>query len=167
MDILLTVPWYDLLFIALGALMILLGLIGCVVPVIPGPALSYVGLLMLQLRNEPTFSLNLMLILAFLTVLVTLLDYLLPIWSAKFAGASKLGQWGSVVGLIIGLFLPQPFGIILGPLLGALIGEILYGKKGKIALKASFGVFIGFLLGTFAKVVLSGYMTYLFFVNIF
>lgn len=167
MDILLNIPWSDLLFITIGGLLILLGLIGCVVPVIPGPALSYVGLLMLQLKQEPAFSLNLMLILVVLTLMVTLLDYLLPIWSAKFAGASKLGQWGSVLGLIVGLFLPQPFGIILGPLFGALLGELMSGKKGKLAAKASFGVFVGFLLGTFTKVVLSGYMTYLFFANIF
>jgi len=167
MELLFNIPWSDLLFIVLGGLLIILGLIGCVVPVIPGPILSYVGLLMLQLKHEPPFTLNLMLILATFTVFVTMLDFLLPIWSAKYAGASKLGQWGSVLGLIVGLFLPQPFGIILCPLFGALLGEFLNGKRGKVAAKASFGVFIGFLFGTFIKVVLSGYMTYLFFTNIF
>lgn len=161
------IPWSDILWISIGAVFILLGLIGCIAPVIPGPPLSYFGLLMLQLKEESPFSLNLMLILAAITAIVTIIDYLLPVWGAKKFGAGKWGIWGSVLGLIAGFFILPPLGIIILPFFGALIGELLAGKKGMIALKASLGVFLGFLFGTLAKLIVSGYMFWLFVTNIF
>jgi uncharacterized protein YqgC (DUF456 family) len=161
------IPWFDILWISIGAVFILLGLIGCIAPVIPGPPLSYFGLLMLQLKEESPFSLNLMLILAAITAIVTIIDYLLPVWGAKKFGAGKWGMWGSVIGLIAGFFILPPLGIFILPFFGALIGELFAGKKGMIALKASLGVFLGFLFGTLAKLIVSGYMFWLFVTNIF
>jgi uncharacterized protein len=161
------IPWSDILWISIGAVFMIIGLIGCIAPVIPGPPLSYFGLLMLQLKEESPFSLNLMLILAAITAIVTIIDYLLPVWGAKKFGAGKWGMWGSVFGLIAGFFVFPPLGIFILPFFGALIGELIAGKKGLIALKASFGVFLGFLFGTLAKLIVSGYMFWLFVTNIF
>lgn len=167
MELLFQFNFTEVLIVIFAGILILLGLIGCIAPILPGPILSFFGLLIMQLREEPPFSTNLMIILAAATLIVILLDYILPFISAKFAGASKYGQWGSMIGLVFGLFLPQPIGILIGPLIGALIGEYINGKRGKLALKATFGVFVGFLLGTFVKLVLAGYMTILYFKNIF
>ncbi len=161
------IPWSDLLWISLGALLIIVGLVGCIAPVIPGPPLSYLGLLLLQLKEDPPFSLTFMLILAGVTAFVTIIDYMLPVWGAKKFGAGKWGTWGSVIGLILGFFIFPPLGIFILPFFGALVGELLAGKKGMVALKASFGVFLGFIFGTLAKLIVSGYMFWMFVVNIF
>jgi uncharacterized protein len=163
----LNIPWSDLLWISLGALFIIVGLIGCIAPIIPGPPLSYFGLLLLQLKEDPPFSLTFMLILAGVTAAVTIIDYMLPVWGAKKFGAGKWGTWGSVIGLILGFFIFPPLGIFILPFFGALIGELIAGKKGMVALKASFGVFLGFIFGTLAKLIVSGYMFWMFVVNIF
>jgi len=162
-----SIPWSDLLWITLGALFIIVGLIGCIVPVIPGPPISYFGLLLLQLKADPPFSLKFMLILALITAIITVIDFLLPVWGAKKFGAGKWGVWGSVFGLIAGFFIFPPIGIFIMPFFGALIGELLAGKKGMIALKASVGVFLGFLFGTLAKLIVSGYILWMFVMNIF
>lgn len=161
------IPWTDILWISLGALLIVVGLLGCILPVIPGPPLSFFGLLLLQLKEEPPFTLTFMLILGAITTIVTIIDYLLPVWGAKKFGAGKWGTWGSVIGLIAGFFIFPPLGIFILPFFGALIGELIAGKKGMLALKASFGVFLGFIFGTLAKLIVSGYMFYVFIVNIF
>jgi uncharacterized protein len=161
------IPWSDILWISLGALFIAIGLVGCIAPVIPGPPLSYFGLLLMQLKTNPPFSLEFMLILAGITLAITIIDYMLPVWGAKKFGAGKWGVWGSIFGLILGFFIFPPIGIFVMPFVGALVGELMAGKKGKIALKASFGVFLGFLFGTLAKLIVSGYITWKFIANIF
>jgi uncharacterized protein len=169
MDVLfsLNIPWSDILWISLGAVFIIVGLIGCILPVIPGPPLSFFGLLLLQLKNDPPFTTEFMLIMAAITIAVTIIDYMLPVWGAKKFGAGKWGVWGSVFGLIAGFFVFPPLGIFIMPFFGALIGELLAGKKGMLALKASFGVFLGFIFGTLAKLIISGYIFWMFVINIF
>jgi len=159
--------WTDIIWMSLGALFMIFGLIGCIAPVIPGPPLSFFGLLLLQLKADPPFSLQFMLIMFVIAAAVTIIDYLLPVWGAKKFGAGKWGVWGSVIGLIAGFFVFPPIGIFIMPFFGALIGELLAGKKGMIALKASFGVFLGFIFGTLAKLIVSGYMLWMFIVNVF
>jgi uncharacterized protein YqgC (DUF456 family) len=163
MDIvLLSFEWTDLIWIIIGFLFMIVGIAGCIIPVIPGPPLSFLGLLMLQLKSEPAFTLQLMIILAVVTTVLTIMDYVLPIWGAKSYGASKRGMWGSVVGLFVGLFVFPPFGFIIGTILGAFIGELSAGKNSMLAKKATWGVVIGFLFGSFFKLILSGFMLWLF-----
>jgi len=145
------------LLIVLGLLLSLVGLIGCVLPVIPGPPLSFFALLILSYaKNWEPFSLTFLFIMAVLMVIVSILDYVIPAGGAKKYGASKNGMWGSMIGMVLGLFFFPPWGIFLGGIAGALIGELLAGKEGKKALQASWGIFVGFMVSTGLKLAFSG-----------
>lgn len=152
----------DYFLIGLGILFLILGILGGVLPVLPGPPLSYVALLLLHFTDKYQFSSKFLIIWAVATIVVYLLDYIIPAWGTKKFGGSKRGVWGSMIGLLIGLFLFPPFGIIIGPFAGAVIGEITGGKDNKTALKAGLGSFIGFLAGTMLKLIVSGMMVWYF-----
>lgn len=145
--------------IILGAVLLLVGFVGSILPVIPGPPIAFLGLIALHLTAQYDFTIKLLIIYGILSGLVVLLDTLIPIYGTKRFGASNYGVWGSVIGAILGIFFP-PFGIIVGPFLGAVAGELIHGKKGQEAMKAGLGSFIGFLAGTFIKLLVTGFMTY-------
>jgi len=149
--------------IIIGAILILLGLVGCILPVLPGPPLSFIGLLLLALINHfsPPLTPTLITVMALTTLAVTVAEYILPLVSAKRYGASKWGIWGSMVGMTIGIFF-SPFGVLLGAFIGAVAVEWLIQKDKRQALKAGWGVFIGTLMGTVLKVGVSGMMAYYF-----
>ncbi len=167
----------DWLFIAIGIILVLLGAIGAIVPGLPGPPLSFIALVLLQFTKSPPFSENFLIIMGLIMAAVTLMDYFIPIYGTKKFGGSKQGVRGSTIGLIIGVFvLPflgiviGPFGllgIILGPFAGAYIGELMAGKNSDIALRSAFGSFIGFLAGTFMKLVYSIVAGIYFFIGLF
>jgi uncharacterized protein len=142
----------DYVWIILGGVFLLVGIIGCFLPVLPGPPLAFFGLLIQQLKSSSPFSTKLLVILFLITIGITLLDYIIPIYGTKKFGGSKYGVWGTTLGLLIGLFF-GPMGIISGPFIGALIGELLATSDPAQALKAATGSFIGFLAGTFLKLV--------------
>ena len=153
----------DYFLIITGILFILTGIAGCVLPVLPGPPISYAGLLLLHFTEKYEFTGKFLLIWAVITVVVTLIDYWIPVWGAKKFGASRPGVWGSIIGLVAGLIFFPPFGIIIGPFAGAVIGELLAGKQSGAALKAGFGSFAGFISGVLLKLMASGMMTWYFF----
>jgi len=153
----------DYVLIVLGVVFMVSGIVGCVLPVIPGPPLSYVGILLLHFTSRYQFSTRFLVIWAIVTAVVYALDFLIPAWGTKKFGGSKRGVWGSIIGLLIGLFLFPPFGIIIGPFLGAVVGELTVGKDSGTALKSGFGSFLGFLAGTLLKLITSGMMTWYFF----
>jgi len=146
-----------------GAFLILLGLAGCILPVLPGPPLSFIGLFLLALVKHFSAPLTptVIILMAVITLAVTIGDYVIPLWGARRYGASKWGIWGSVAGMAIGLFF-SPFGMILGALIGAVVTEWLVQKEKGQALRAGWGVFIGSLLGTVLKLGVSGMMAYYF-----
>jgi uncharacterized protein YqgC (DUF456 family) len=149
------------LLIVLGLLLSLVGLIGCVLPVIPGPPLSFLALLILSYaKNWEPFSLTFLVIMAVLTIVVSILDYVIPAGGAKKYGASKTGMWGSIIGMPLGLFVFPPWGILLGGIAGALIGELIAGKEGKKAFQASWGIFVGFMVSTGLKLAFSGVLLF-------
>ena len=161
----------DILLLILGISLILLGIAGSILPVIPGPPLSFLGLLVLRFTDfvEPSglenFD-NKLWIFAFVAILVVLLDYIVPVWGTKKFGGSKAGAWGAAIGVIIGLFF-APLGLILGPFLGAFIGEMITGKDQKDSLRAGFGSLIGFLFGFALKLSVSFLMAFYFFKEVF
>ncbi len=137
-----------------GIFLLLLGLAGCVLPVIPGPAVAYGGLLVLQLLPEPAFSNSFMFQWAAIVFFITALDYAAPVYGAKYFGGGRWGVNGSLIGMILGFLISGPAGIIIGAFLGAFIGEIISGREARGAMRAAFGTFMGFLAGTFVKIVI-------------
>lgn len=152
-----------IVLIIIGFIFVVLGIIGCVIPGLPGPPFSFIALILLSVAKhwEP-FSVTFLIAMAALTVVVTALDYIVPAAGAKKFGASKFGFWGAVIGMIIGIFYAPPLGMIIGAFLGAIVGEILRGKQSYDALKAGFGVFAGFMFGILLKLIASGIMTFYF-----
>lgn len=142
------------------------GIVGSVIPALPGPPLSWIGILMMYFRkgadgNGDPMTSTLMLVLLGVTVLVTVLDYVVPAWFTKFSGGSRHAARGATVGLILGLILPLPFGMIAASLIGAFVAEFFFGGKGVAkSLKASIGAFLGFLFGTGIKLIASAVMMY-------
>jgi uncharacterized protein YqgC (DUF456 family) len=141
----------------LGLIAAIAGLAGSILPVIPGPPLSFLALILVSwARDWEPFGAAFLLIMAFAMVVVSLLDYILPVNAAKRYGASKAGLWGSIAGLIMGLFFFPPWGMILGTIIGAFAWELIAGKNGKLALRAAWGALIGNLLVTGLKLFYSG-----------
>jgi len=151
----------DYLLLIFGIILMLIGIIGCLVPVLPGPPLSFIGLLLLHGSKFGDFPTTTLIVLAVITIVVTILDYIVPIWGTKRFGGSKYGTRGATVGLIIGLFL-GPVGIIIGPLVGAIVGELIFKDDMKYAIRAGFGSLLGFLTGIGLKLAASFIMTYFF-----
>lgn len=150
----------DYFLLVLSILLIITGLLGCVLPVLPGPPFSFLGLLLLHFTKFADFTVTLLIVTAVLAIIVTVLDYVVPIWGTKKFGGSKAGQWGATIGMIIGMLFLGPLGLIFGPLVGAIIGELIKGTESRQALRAGFGAFIGFLLGVGLKLAASLYITY-------
>jgi len=160
----------DVTLAVIGAALILVGFIGSILPIIPGPPISWAGFLLLRWTGYVNQGAegyeNTLWILLFFVVLVTVLDYVVPILGTKKFGGSKRGVWGATIGVVVGLFF-GPLGIIIGPFLGAYIGEITTGKKDREALKAAWGSFVGFLLGVGMKLMTCGVITFFFVRHLF
>lgn len=155
----------EIFWIILGAAFIIAGLIGAFLPVVPGLPFSYIGLLILQLLYTP-FSISFMLVWLVIVILLGfVLDNVIPAWATKKSGGSAYGIAGSVIGLVAGLFFP-PIGFVVGPLLGAFIGEIIAGQKSDRALKSALGAFGGFMAVTGLKVMAAGIIAFYYFTNI-
>lgn len=143
----------------MGVILMLAGIAGSILPVLPGPPLCYLALLLQQFRATKPFSVTFMIIWGVIIAVVILLDYLVPIYGTKKFGGSKYGIWGCTLGFLAAFWL-GPWGIIFGPFIGALIGEYIANKDSKQATRAAIGSFAGFLFGTLIKVVTSLVMGY-------
>lgn len=143
----------DILLTIIGLFFMLVGILGSFLPVLPGPPLSWIGLLLLYLTNAvPDNWLFLGITLA-IALFVFTLDYMIPAIGTKKFGGSKYGVIGTTLGLLVAIIFPVlgVFGIIIWPFVGAFIGELLNKTDSKTAVKAAFGSFLGFLTGTFIK----------------
>lgn len=138
--------------LTIGIILMIVGIAGCILPLLPGPPLCFLALLIQQLNAEPPFTTNFLLIWGSVAFVVTVLDYVIPLYGTKKFGGSKFGIWGCTIGLFAGLWL-GPFGIIIGPFVGAFIGEIIANNDSSTALKSAVGSFMGFLFGTLLKLV--------------
>lgn len=153
----------DTIGIILAVLLLVVGAIGTVAPVIPGVPLSWGGLLLLKFlpSTQDEVSWTAIVLLGILTVGVTLLDNILPVWGTKKLGGNKKVVWGATIGLLVGFFL-GPWGIIFGPFAGAFAGGILSGTKFLQAVKHATGAFLGYITGLVLKLIAVGLIVFFF-----
>lgn len=152
----------DVLLIISGIILILLGFAGCFLPILPGPPLAFGALVLLHFTSGADVSPGLFWTMASIAVVVTLIDYIVPVWGTRKYGGTKAGERGAIAGVIVGLFL-GPLGIIAGPFFGALAGELIAGAKSDQAFRAAFGSFMGFLLGVGLKLIATMLIAFYFF----
>lgn len=142
----------DLIYIFIGFLLMWVGIAGSLLPVLPGTPISWLGLVVLYLAPSLPFDWTFITVTGIVAIGLYVLDYIIPAWGTKKFGGSKAGAWGATIGLLIGLISPIPFGILIGPILGAFIGEIAFNDtKGPQAFKSALGSFVGFLASTVMK----------------
>ena len=149
----------EIFLLILAFLCMVIGIVGCIIPGLPGVPVAYVGLWIAQATDKIDSSWQMLLIWGIVTVVVSVLDYVVPAWGTKKYGGTKYGVWGSTIGVFVGLFFGA-VGVILGPLVGAILGEMISGKQFNEALRAGWGSFIGILAGTVLKLICCGLMTY-------
>ena len=145
----------DVILVSLAAFLMLLGILGSILPVLPGILISWVGLLVFYLAPSVPINYWFLGSTLFIAILIYVLNLIIPAMGTKRYGGSKSGMIGATIGLVIGLFSPIPFGIIIGPFIGAFIGEIINKSNRKSALKAAFGSFIGFLASSFMELMVA------------
>ncbi|MBQ7622167.1 MAG: DUF456 domain-containing protein [Bacteroidales bacterium] len=153
------------ILIVLAVVLAIAGIAGSVIPALPGPPLSWAGLLLVYVAGQNgsaagSLSLTALLVWLAVTVIVTVLDYVVPAGITRLAGGHRAASVGAVIGLFVGMFIP-PVGILLGSIAGAVLGELLVTDQGLLpAFKAGAGAFLGFLLGTGLKLICSGLMAW-------
>lgn len=152
-------------WISSGIILAVIGIMGSILPLIPGPPIAYVGLLIQQFREPAPFTTKFLLIWAGIVVITLLLDYLVPLWGTKRFGGSKYGIWGCTLGFIAAFWM-GPLGIIIGPFIGAFIGEMIAHQDSQKAFRAALGSFVGFLMGSFLKLVVCFFVLYYIFESI-
>lgn len=141
----------DQLFIVLGLILCITGLLGSFIPIIPGPITSWFGLLVINFESSTELNYSFLLITLMIAVFVFALDIIIPIIGLKKFGGTKKGMIGATIGLLLGLIILGPLGILIGTFLGALSGEMTGDLKLCKALKASVGTLIGFIAGVAMK----------------
>lgn len=155
----------ETILIIIGAALILLGLIGVFIPMLPGLPFSYAGILILQFVHQP-FTLLFLLVWAVLVIVISfVLDTVIPAWSTSKFGGTAYGVTGSLIGLTVGIFFP-PLGFIFGPLIGAFVGELFGGHKADKAMRSALGAFIGFMGVTGIKIIAAVMLAYYYFSNV-
>lgn len=144
----------DLLLLIIGFVFMIVGIFGSFMPVLPGPSLSWLGLVLLYFTNAVPLNYWILGITLLIAIALSILDYTIPARGTKKFGGSSYGIWGTNIGLIVGIFAPIPFGFIIGPFVGAFVGELMHDSKDhNRALKAATGSFLGFLASSFMKFV--------------
>ena len=147
----------DIVLSLLGLMFMLVGILGSFLPVLPGPPLSWIGLLLLYLTKAVPDNWTFLLITLTVALLAVVLDYVIPAMGTKRFGGSKLGIIGTTVGLLVAIVFPifGFLGIIIWPFIGAVVGELMNKTDSDKAFKAAIGSFIGFLTGTFLKFIIA------------
>ena len=152
----------EILLIIAGVILLMVAFAGCFLPVLPGPPLAFGALILLHFTSLADVSPEVLWTMAGLALVVTILDYIVPVWGTRKFGGSRAGERGAIAGVVAGLFL-GPLGIILGPFFGALAGELLGGAKAQNAFRAALGSFMGFLLGVGLKLMVTLVIAFYFF----
>jgi uncharacterized protein YqgC (DUF456 family) len=155
----------EIALVILAFVLLIIGLLGAVVPVLPGPPLSFIGLLVMQWSGYGGFSTTFLLVWGIIAAVVTVMDYFLPSLLAKRFGGSRAAAIGSFLGVLAGVFVLPPWGMIAGPFFGALIGELIHmcivrTGDGIKAFKVALGAFLAFILGAGAKLIVASIMLF-------
>ncbi|MDR0323066.1 MAG: DUF456 domain-containing protein [Treponema sp.] len=151
----------ELILLILAFIVLIAGIIGAFVPVLPGPPLSFIGLMLMKWSGFGNFSPFFLWMWFGITAVVTVMDYFLPSLMAKQFGGSRAAAIGSFLGLLVGIFVFPPWGMIAGPFLGAWAGELIHSRAdGAKAVKVAFGAFLAFIVGTGAKLIVSSLMLF-------
>jgi len=149
----------EIVLIVLAFVLLVAGMLGAFLPFLPGPPLSFLGLILIKLSGHGGFSSAFLWLWAGITVAVTIMDYFLPSLLATRFGGSRAAAIGSFLGLLAGIFLFPPWGMIIGPFLGAFTGELIHNRADSArALKVAFGAFLAFIVGSGAKLIVSSIM---------
>ena len=150
----------EYILVILAFICALTGLAGSVLPALPGPPLSFVGLLLLLLCGGNEIDTSTIISTGIIALIITIFDYIAPVWLTKKSGGSKYGTWGAGIGMFVGLFFGV-WGIIVFPFAGAFIGELIAEKDTGKALKTAFVSFVAFMLTTGIKFIYCVVMTVL------
>ena len=153
----------ELLFISIGIILILLGLAGAFLPVIPGLPFSYAGLLVIHFSGVAQFSTFFLVAWGIVVVSILILENALPAYTTKKFGGTVYGVTGSTIGMILGILFFPPLGFFPGTLIGAFAGEMIYKQDVQVAFKSAWGSFIGFITGTVIKVTIAAMIAFSFF----
>lgn len=141
----------EIILLSLSAILQLVGIIGSLVPLIPGAPLSFAGMLLCCIVYPTPVMITLTVVMGLLVIGGIVLDYVAPSILTNRAGGSKKAVWGTNIGLILGLLFAPPLGVIVGPFLGALVGELIETNNAKHSFKVAAYSFLSFLLGTLFK----------------
>ncbi len=154
----------DILIDILAVICGLVGIIGTIIPVLPGPVASYLGMGILYIWGSGVrddITMTVMIIWLVITIAVSVFDFIVPAYFTKKHGGSKSSSRAAIICMILASPLFPPIGMIIASFLGALFAEIVIeGKERKVAIKAAFGSFIGFLVGTGIKLIATVIMMY-------
>ena len=153
--------------IIIGAVLMVLGIVGSIIPALPGPVFGYIGLILLYFAEPNSVSILSLVIFGIAMVIIMLANYIAPILGAKFLGASKKGLTGAIAGSIMGVIFFPPFGIFIGALAGAFLGEIIDGKEWRKAFRAGIGTIFGSILIIILQTIFSLTMAVYFFLKLF
>jgi len=135
----------DLFLVLLAGILLIIGILGSFLPVLPGVPVSWFGLLVFYLAPAIPMNYWFLGITLVVAILIFVLNLVVPAMGTKRFGGSKSGMIGATIGLVVGLIAPIPFGILIGPFIGAFIGEILNKSNSKSALRAAYGSFLGLI----------------------
>lgn len=146
----------DYIFLCLAIALNIVGIIGCFIPMIPGPPISFLGLVTIYCLSDDQISPWALTFYGIITIITVILDYVIPSLGVKYFGGTKYGKWGSFIGTLIGLCY-FPIGLLLGPFLGAFIGELIGRQSRSMAFKSGVGSLLGFIFGVMMKFIVCIY----------
>ena len=145
----------EILWITIGSLLLILGLLGAFLPVLPGPILSGVALWVLHISEQFEFEMSTLWLATFIALFITIADYVIPVYLTKKFKSHPYATRGATLGIVAGFFLFPPLGLIVMPIVGAFVGELIAGSTFNKGLKSGFSAFLGFLAGTILKALFS------------
>ena len=151
-----------MIFAIIALLAALVWIIWAILPALPGPAIGFVGMIVLHFTSYQAFSVGTLVTWWVIIAIISVLDYIIPVLGVKKYGGTNRGNIGSMVGLVVAVVILPIFGIVLGPFgliwliagpfLGAYIWESMGGRDHEKALRAAIWSFMGFLAGTILKI---------------